>query len=134
MQSVPSGHLAHISPFTDACASGASEVCSVDAFERVNMQWITRLHALGVPVVFQGLYQFLEPKLYNCGAIGPNGYTSNPNGEIHKCGLAVDDPSEGWEAVSTQEPGRGCMQKERDAPQGIPFSLNTRRFDAVEMH
>ncbi len=87
-------YLARISPFTEACSSVATEVCSVDEFERVNMQWITRLHALGVPVLFQGLYQFPEPKLYNCGAIGPNGYIFNPNGEVHKCGLAVDDSSE----------------------------------------
>jgi len=53
-----------------------------------------RLHGHGVPVAFQGLYQFPEPKLYNCGAIGSNGFIFNPNGEIHKCGLAVDDSSE----------------------------------------
>ena len=87
-------YLARISPFTDACASVATEVCTIDEFQEVNMQWMRRLHEYGVPVAFQGLYQFPEPKLYNCGAIGNNGFIFNPNGEIHKCGLAVDDSSE----------------------------------------
>lgn len=87
-------YLARISPFTDACASVATEVCSVDEFQRMNAEWMKRLHEHGVPVAFQGLYQFPEPKLYNCGAIGSNGFIFNPNGEIHKCGLAVDDSSE----------------------------------------
>jgi len=87
-------YLARISPFTDACASVATEVCTVDEFQETNIQWMKRLHELSVPVAFQGLYQFPEPKLYNCGAIGNNGFIFNPNGEIHKCGLAVDDSSE----------------------------------------
>jgi uncharacterized protein len=87
-------YLARVSPFTDACASVATEVCSVDDFQNTNLQWMKRLHEHGVPVAFQALYQFPEPKLYNCGAIGNNGFIFNPNGEIHKCGLAVDDSSE----------------------------------------
>ncbi len=87
-------YLARISPFTDACASVATEVCTIDEFQETNIQWMKRLHEYGVPVAFQGLYQFPEPKLYNCGAIGNNGFIFNPNGEIHKCGLAVDDSSE----------------------------------------
>jgi uncharacterized protein len=87
-------YLARISPFTDACASVASEVCSVDDFQEMNLAWMKRLDSLGVPVAFQGLYQFPEPKMYNCGAIGSNGFIFNPNGEVHKCGLAVDDSSE----------------------------------------
>jgi len=87
-------YLARISPFTEACATVATEVCTVDEFQEMNLQWMRRLHDYGVPVAFQGLYQFPEPKLYNCGAIGSNGFIFNPNGEIHKCGLAVDDSSE----------------------------------------
>jgi uncharacterized protein len=87
-------YLARVSPFTEACSSVATEVCSVDDFQKMNLEWMKRLHTLGVPVAFQGLYQFPEPKMYNCGAIGSNGFIFNPNGEIHKCGLAVDDSSE----------------------------------------
>lgn len=87
-------YLARISPFTDACAAVATEVCTIDEFQETNIQWMKRLHDYGVPVAFQGLYQFPEPKLYNCGAIGSNGFIFNPNGEIHKCGLAVDDSNE----------------------------------------
>lgn len=87
-------YLARVSPFTDACASVATEVCSVDDFQNTNTQWMKRLHEHGVPVAFQALYQFPEPKAYNCGAIGDNGFIFNPNGEIHKCGLAVDDSTE----------------------------------------
>lgn len=87
-------YLARISPFTDACASVATEVCSIDEFQETNTRWMKRLHEYGVPVAFQALYQFPEPKLYNCGAIGNNGFIFNPNGEIHKCGLAVDDSTE----------------------------------------
>jgi hypothetical protein len=63
-----------------------------------------RLHEYGVPVAFQALYQFPEPKLYNCGAIGNNGFIFNPNGEIHKCGLASTIPrkrSACWARSST---------------------------------
>jgi len=87
-------YLARISPFTDACSQVATEVCSVDEFQETNLRWMKRLHEYGVPVAFQGLYQFPEPKTYNCGAIGNNGFIFNPNGEIHKCGLAVDDSTE----------------------------------------
>ncbi len=55
----------------------------------MNVEWMRRLHAEGVPVAFEGLYKFPEPKLYNCGAIGSNGFIFNPNGEVHKCGLFV---------------------------------------------
>ena len=87
-------YLARISPFTEACSSVATEVCSVDEFQATNIEWMKRLHECGVPVAMQGLYQFPEPKLYNCGAIGDNGFIFNPDGEIHKCGLAVDDSAE----------------------------------------
>lgn len=87
-------YLARISPFTDACASVASDAVPVADFQKVNDQWMRRLHEEGIAVAGEGLYQFPEPKLYNCGAIGSNGFIFNPNGEIHKCGLAVDDSSE----------------------------------------
>lgn len=87
-------HLARLSPFTDACASTVTEGCSVDELQEMSLRWLRQLHQLGVPVAFQGLYQFPSPKLYNCGAIGPNGFIFTPEGEIHKCGLAVDDSSE----------------------------------------
>lgn len=87
-------YLARISPFSDACASVASEVCPLEEFQKLNLLWMKKLHSCGVPVKYQGLYQFPEPKLYNCGAIGENGFIINPNGEVHKCGLTVDDSKE----------------------------------------
>ena len=87
-------YLGRVSPFTDACSSVAANACSVRAFQEMNIEWITRLHHLGVPILFQGLYQFPEPKFYNCAAIGNNGFIFNPNGEVHKCGLAVVDSNE----------------------------------------
>jgi uncharacterized protein len=87
-------YLARISPFTEACAGVAGLVCSMDDFYEVQFRWMTRLESLGVPVSAQGLYQFPEPKLYNCGAVGANGFVFTPEGEIHKCGLAVDDSRE----------------------------------------
>ena len=87
-------YLARISAFTEACSSVATTTVPMDEFQRTNDRWLRRLHELGVTVAGQGLYQFPEPKLYNCGAIGSNGFIFNPNGEIHKCGLAVDDSSE----------------------------------------
>lgn len=87
-------YLARISPFTDACAGVSADVLSVEAFEDLNLRWIEALDQRGVPVVFERLYGFPEPKLYNCGAVGTNGFVFNPAGEIHKCGLTVDDSSE----------------------------------------
>jgi uncharacterized protein len=87
-------YLARLSPFTDACASAVTEAVPMDRFQSANDRWMRRLHDYGVQVVGEGLYNFPEPKLYNCGAIGNNGFIFNPNGEIHKCGLAVDDSSE----------------------------------------
>src|SRR6266850_5794465 len=31
--------------------------------------------------------------MYSCGAVGSNGFVCTPEGEIHKCGLEVDDSS-----------------------------------------
>lgn len=87
-------YLARISPFTEACSAVSEQVCSMEEFQEVQLRWMKRLHEAGVPVSYQGLYQFPQPKLYNCGAVGNNGFIFNPNGEIHKCGLAVDDSSE----------------------------------------
>jgi uncharacterized protein len=84
-------YLARISPFTDACSGVADLVCSMEAFYRIQFRWMQRLEELGVSVASQGLYQFPEPKLYNCGAVGANGFVFTPEGEIHKCGLTVDD-------------------------------------------
>src|SRR6202030_2687977 len=94
-------YLARISPFTDACSGMATLVCSMDDFFRVQFRWMEKLEELGVPVTAQGLYQFPEPKLYNCGAVGTNGFVFTPEGEIHKCGLAVDDSREAIGQVGT---------------------------------
>jgi len=87
-------YLARISPFTDACASVAETVVNVNDFQAVNLEWTRKLQAAGVQTAMQGLYGFPSPKTYNCGAVGENALIFNPNGEIHKCGLVVDDSSE----------------------------------------
>jgi uncharacterized protein len=84
-------YLARVSPFTDACAGSAATVCRLDDFHAVQFRWMERLEHFGVPIIEQGLYQFPEPKLYSCGAVGANGFVFTPDGEIHKCGLEVDD-------------------------------------------
>ena len=59
-------------------------------------------------------YQFPEPELYNCGAIGNNGFIFNPNGEIHKCGLAVDDSTEAIGMLGEElDRSRECDEVER---------------------
>jgi radical SAM protein with 4Fe4S-binding SPASM domain len=107
-------HYTHLIPLADGNGvvyngrSGALVKLSAGAFARCGT--IMKSSAQGKPLSasfekddlfahlvagsFVGLYQFPEPKLYNCGAIGTNGFIFNPNGEIHKCGLAVDDSSE----------------------------------------
>jgi uncharacterized protein len=86
-------YLARVSPFTDACAGSAAMVCRLDDFHKVQFRWMEQLEHFGVPIIEQGLYQFPEPKLYSCGAVGSNGFVFTPDGEIHKCGLEVDDSS-----------------------------------------
>jgi uncharacterized protein len=93
-------YLARISPFTEACSTMSNFVCSMDDFYRVQFRWMERLEKAGVPVSAQGLYQFPEPKTYNCGAVGANGFVFTPEGEIHKCGLAVDNSPEAIGHVS----------------------------------
>lgn len=87
-------YLSRISPFTDACATTSHFVCSMDDFYKVQFRWMEKLEERGVPLSAQGLYQFPEPKTYNCGAVGANGFVFTPEGEIHKCGLAVDNSKE----------------------------------------
>ena len=86
-------YLARVSPFTDACASSAATIVRMDEFHEIQFRWMERLERFGVPIIEQGLYQFPEPKLYSCGAVGSNGFVFTPEGEIHKCGLEVDDSS-----------------------------------------
>ena len=86
-------YLARVSPFTDACSGSAATVCRLDEFHEVQFRWMERLESFGVPIIEQGLYQFPEPKMYSCGAVGANGFVFTPEGEIHKCGLEVDDSS-----------------------------------------
>jgi uncharacterized protein len=86
-------YLARVSPFTEACAGSAATVCRLDDFHKVQFRWMERLEDFGVPIIEQGLYHFPEPKLYSCGAVGANGFVFTPDGEIHKCGLEVDDSS-----------------------------------------
>jgi uncharacterized protein len=104
-------YLARVSPFTEACSSVATSTCSMEDFYRVQFRWMERLEELGVSVGDQGLYQFPEPKLYNCGAVGSNGFVFTPEGEIHKCGLTVDDSHEAIghlerPGLSTQQLGK----------------------------
>lgn len=87
-------YLSRVAPFTSACASVVDRACDMDDFYDVQLAWIERLFELGVPVAFQGLYQYPSPRLYNCGAVGSNGFIFNAAGEIHKCGLAADEPEE----------------------------------------
>lgn len=83
-------YLARVSAFTDACAGMSPLMCSMDDFYRAQFKWLERLERRGVAVSHHGLYELPEPKLYNCGAVGSNGFVFTPNGEIHKCGLEVD--------------------------------------------
>jgi uncharacterized protein len=83
-------YLARVSAFTDACASMSPLMCTIDDFYRAQFKWLDRLKRQGVAVSHHGLYELPEPKLYNCGAVGSNGFVFAPNGEIHKCGLEVD--------------------------------------------
>jgi len=87
-------YLARITPFTEACANAVDTACSQTRFHETNYRWMTRLQELGVPVAGQGLYFFPDRKVYNCGAVGANGFVITPTGEVHKCGLTVDDSSE----------------------------------------
>lgn len=91
-------YLARLSPYTETCAHVASFVCNMDDFYTLQFKWWEHLERLGLSVAFQPLYQFPEPRLYNCSAVGANGFIFTPDGEVHKCGLTVDD--------STQSIGR----------------------------
>lgn len=84
-------YLARISAFTDACSGVSSHVTTLDEFWDVQFEWMERLRSRGVDLPAHGLYQFPEPKIYNCGAVGSNGFVFTPEGEVHKCGLEVDD-------------------------------------------
>lgn len=95
-------YLSRVAPFTEACSSVVDDACDLDSFYRVQFRWIERLFELGVPVLFQGLYQYPLPRHYNCGAIGTNGFIFNAAGEVHKCGLAVDDPGEAVGTIGQQ--------------------------------
>jgi uncharacterized protein len=107
-------YLARISAFTEACAGFAKQVTTLEDFFEVQFRWMERLRDLGVAVEEQGLYQFPEPKLYNCGAVGHNGFVFTPDGEIHKCGLEVDD--------SSRAIGRLSAPLRNDSPQRERFS------------
>lgn len=87
-------YLARVSPFTKACAKVVNHVCTVNDFYLTQFDWWKRLQQLSFPVAFQPLYHFPEPRPYNCGAVGANSFIFTPEGEIHKCGLAVDDSSQ----------------------------------------
>ena len=83
-------YLSRVSAFTDACSSMAPLMCSMDEFYRAQFAWMERLEQRGITVSQHGLYELPEPKMYNCGAVGSNGFVFTPTGEIHKCGLEVD--------------------------------------------
>jgi uncharacterized protein len=104
-------YLARVSPFTEACSSVATSVCTMEDFYRVQFRWMQRLEELGVSVGDQGLYQFPEPKMYNCGAVGSNGFVFTPEGEIHKCGLTVDDSQEAVGHLEIPSMAAGKMAK-----------------------
>jgi uncharacterized protein len=105
-------YLSRVSPFTDACSSVLGDACDMDSFYKVQFRWIERLFELGVPVVFQGLYQYPQPRLYNCGAVGSNGFIFNAAGEVHKCGLTVDDSSQSVGSIGeVLDPGSPPFQK-----------------------
>jgi len=107
-------YLARISAFTEACSGFAKQVSTLEEFYEVQFRWMERLRELGVAVEEHGLYQFPEPKLYNCGAVGHNGFVFTPDGEIHKCGLEVDD--------SSRAIGRLREPLQYDSPQRERFS------------
>ena len=44
--------------------------------------------------------------MYSCGAVGANGFVFTPDGEIHKCGLEVDDSSRAIGRLGSSWSGR----------------------------
>lgn len=84
-------YLARVSPFTEACARAGSHTSEIGDFWETQLRWMSALRDAGVPIEDQGLYQFPEPRSYNCTAVGANGFVFTPDGEVHKCGLEVDD-------------------------------------------
>jgi uncharacterized protein len=95
-------YLARLSPLTDACASVSQQACSLAEYQTLSARWMRRLARLAPDVIYQPLYQFPEPKLYNCGAVGANGFVFTPSGDIHKCGLMIDEPREAVGRVDQQ--------------------------------
>ncbi len=87
-------YLGRVSPFTEVCAAVQTYMCQIEAFAEAQYEWWQRLDQLGVPVALQPLYQFPEPRPYNCSAVGANGFVFLPSGEIHKCGLSIGDRAE----------------------------------------
>jgi uncharacterized protein len=85
-------YLAAVEPHTSACAHVIATEQGV--FHEVNFAWMRRLLDLGVPVGAKTLYFFPDRKLYNCGAVGNNGFAVTPMGELHKCGMMADNSEE----------------------------------------
>lgn len=87
-------YLAAVEPMTDACAHVEDQTSEQDTFFRTSFAWMRHLHRLGLPVAGETLYFFPDRKFYYCGAVGHNGFAVTPHGELHKCGMLVDESSE----------------------------------------
>lgn len=87
-------YLERVSPFTEASSHVESVVCPMDDFMETQFRWMEELKQRGVPVIEQGLYRFPAPRSYTCGAVGKNGFLITSEGEIHKCGLEIDNSAE----------------------------------------
>lgn len=84
-------YLGRLSPYNDACSNVQSSMATVEEFSETQFKWWKKLSELGFPVEFQPLYQFPEPRSYNCSAVGKNGFVIGPDGKIYKCGLNIGD-------------------------------------------
>ncbi len=86
-------YLAQIMPYTDICTSVERNVCISEEFHNISLLWLEQLHKSGVSVKYKKMYEFPEPRYRNCSAACKKGFTFTPSGEIHKCGLTINEPS-----------------------------------------
>jgi uncharacterized protein len=87
-------YLARVSPFTEVCANVSRYKCEIQGFYETQFEWWKHIEKSGVPVTFNPLYHFPEPRIGNCTAVNMNGYVFTPDAEVYKCGLTLDDPTQ----------------------------------------
>lgn len=87
-------YLARISPYTEVCANVSKYMCGLEGYYETQFRWWKQIEESGVPVTFNPLYHFPEPRIGNCTAVSMNGYVFTPDAEVYKCGLTFDDPTQ----------------------------------------